>query len=173
MSDSFCFISPVKFCLPCRACCCWSCRFYQPVISCFLLDLLWLSGYCTSPVWDTVSSLVLYSLYVINNIKLKGKLSDKRVSQMHLNCGVLWQECIYAANEYPAFARTMSISSRKLKISHKISWIGNKSVCFGRKQTNLKVKHTESSIIQHCTVGSQKFNTLILGWWGPLNTPCS
>ena len=97
MSDSFCFISPVKFCLPCRACCCWSCRFYQPVFSCFLLDLLWLSGYCTSPVWDTVSSLVLYSLYVINNIKLKGKLADDR-SSYRVSTNVLKIYQGYSAN---------------------------------------------------------------------------
>ena len=50
-----------------------------------LLDLWWLSGYCISPVWDTVSSLVLFSLHVINNIKLKGKLADKASYRVSTN----------------------------------------------------------------------------------------
>ena len=69
---------------------------------------------------------------------------------------------IYVANEYPTYARNMLFDNRKLKISGPIFLNRSESVCFDEKQANCRVKH--SLILKHPTVGSQKFNTLHVGW---------
>ena len=46
---------------------------------------------------------------------------------------------IYVSNEYPTFAKTMSMVGQKLTFSRK-----TKSVCVDKKYANFRVKHTNS-----------------------------
>ena len=71
---------------------------------------------------------------------------------------------IYVANEYPTFARTMSMVGQKLTFSRQITLNVRKICLFDEKHANFRVKHTTSWIFQHPTVGSQNINTLHVGW---------
>ena len=71
---------------------------------------------------------------------------------------------IHVANECPTYARNRSIVNQNLRFRVKLSWIEDKTVNFDGKQVNSRVKHVNSSIFEHPTVGSQKFNTLHVGW---------
>ena len=58
----------------------------------------------------------------------------------------------FCKNHVDGHSKTNIFSSKYLECK-------TKSVCFDEKRTNFGVKHTNSWIFQHPTVGSQKFNT--------------
>ena len=79
---------------------------------------------------------------------------------------------IYVANEYPTFARIILIVCQKLRIQSQ-NYLEQKTkyVYLDGEHAKISVKHANSSIFQNPTVGSQIFNTLLVGWQGYLITP--
>ena len=72
------------------------------------------------------------------------------------------QERIYVANVYHTYAICL-LSIENLRFQATLSLIEVNSVCFDDKQEIIRVKHTNSSIFQHPSVGNPKFDTQHVG----------
>ena len=80
---------------------------------------------------------------------------------------------VYVATEYPTFFRSMSIvTAKRLKILYQIMLNRRQiPVLLMKNRQILGQNDTTFSIIQHPTKGSQKFNTLQVEWYYPINKP--
>ena len=73
---------------------------------------------------------------------------------------------IYVANDsLPYFCKDHIDCLPKIRILHQnyFEW-KRKSVYLDGKHANFRVKHANSKFFQDPTVGSQRFNTLLVGW---------